>query len=118
MAIDVITRDATVQGPVIVEMTDRSGAHVELTLAIGKLQPIHHAFAFSEGTLKLPVEGLKHGTYACTLIVQAFKHKTAPNRMYDDLVRINGKRVATCQGDIPADQTNDSGFGDFTLTVN
>jgi hypothetical protein len=117
VTIIVNTQNVTTQAPVQADMTDASGAHVELTLLVGNLPPIRHAFAFTEGTVSIPLDGLKPGTHKCTLIVHAFKHKLSLNRMYDVNVTINGIVAATAKGNIPQPRTNDVGFGDFTLTV-
>jgi hypothetical protein len=115
--ITVNVQDRTVKSPVAVEMTDSSGAHVELTLLLGNLPPIRHAFAFTEGTISVPLPGLKPGKYSCTFFIQVLKHKVTPNRMYDAVLTVNGGEAASAKGNIPKDRTNDIGFGDFELTV-
>jgi hypothetical protein len=117
VVIAVNTQNVTVQSPVQVEMIDASGAHVELTLLVGNLPPIRHAFDFTEGTVIIPLKGLAKGKHKCTLIVHAFKHKLSMNRMYDVTVSANGKFVAGAKGNIPVGRSNDVGFGDFLLTV-
>lgn len=117
MTIVVNTHNVTAALPVRAELTDASGAHVELTLLVGNLPPIRHAFAFTEGMVSVPLQDLKAGTHKCTLIVHAFKHKLSPNRMFDVNVTLNGQVAATARGNIPQPRTNDVGFGDFTLTV-
>jgi hypothetical protein len=117
MTITVVTHSVNTQSPVQAELTDASGAHVELTLLVGNLPPIRHAFDFTEGTVAVQLTGLKTGNHKCTLIVHAFKHKLSPNRMYDVSVAINGSVVAAAQGSIPSIRNNDVGFGDFVLTL-
>jgi hypothetical protein len=117
MTITVNTQPISAQSPLQVEMTDASGAHVELTLLVGNLPPIRHAFDFTEGTITVPLDGLKKGAQPCTLIVHAFKHKLSLNRMYDVSVGINGSAAAAAHGNIPSGRGNDVGFGDFVLTV-
>ena len=117
MDITVNTQNVTTQSPVQVEMTDKSGAHVELTLLVGNLPPIRHAFDFTEGTVAIPLTGLKRGKHKSTLIVQAFKHKHSLNRMYDVSVSFNGSVAASANGNIPSSRTNAVGVGDFLLTV-
>ncbi len=117
MTITVTTQNITAKPPILVEMTDASGAHVELTLLVGNLPPIRHAFDFTEGTVTVPLVGLKKGKHKCTLIVHAFKHKLSLNRMYDVSVGVNGSVAASAKGNIPSIRTNDVGFGDFVLTI-
>ena len=75
-----------------------------------------HATA-TEGTVTVPLVGLKKGKHKCTLIVHAFKHKLSLNRMYDVSVGVNGSVAASAKGNIPSSRSNDVGFGDFVLTV-
>jgi hypothetical protein len=117
MTITVNTSNVAATKQVRLEMTDASGAHVELMLAIGNLPPIRHAFDFSEGTVVVPLGGLAKGTHRCTLFVTALKHKLSLNRMYDVTAAINGSVAAAAKGRIPSGRGNDTGFGDFTLTV-
>ena len=117
MAIVVTTQNIAAASPVQLEMLDRSGAHVELTVLIGNLPPIRHAFDFTEGTVSVPLQDLKKGRHRCTVIVHAFKHRLSLNRMYDVGVGISGQVAASAQGNIPAARGNDVGFGDFVLTV-
>lgn len=117
MNIAVDTQDVSAQAPLQLEMTDASGAHVELTVLAGNLPPIRHAFDFTEGTVTVPLTGLRKGKHTCTLIVHAFKHKLSLNRMYDVSVGINGSAAASARGNIPSARSNDVGFGDFVLTV-
>ena len=98
-------------------MTDGSGSHVELILLIGTLQPIRHAFAFTEGTITIPLPDLKLWKYTCTFVVQALKTKATPNRMYSVALDINSTTVALCKGNIAQDRSNDFAFADFELTV-
>lgn len=115
MTIAVSTNDPTVNKPVTFEMTDSSGAHVELTVSIEGLPPIAHAFAFNEGTITTRVP-MKAGKYKCTFVIQAYKYK-ALNGMYESRLTVNGQAAADAKGAIPDGRTNDVGFGDFTLTV-
>lgn len=117
MTIVVNTQNVSVPLPVQVEMLDRSGAHVELTVLVGNLPPIRHAFDFTEGVVTVPLPKLKKGKHRCTLIVHAFKHKLSLNRMYDVGVGISGQVAASAKGNIPSGRNNDVGFGDFVLTV-
>jgi hypothetical protein len=117
MTITIQAHDIVAQLPISVAMTDSSGSHVELILLIGTLEPIRHAFAFTEGTITIPLPDLKPGKYKCTFVVQAFKTKATPNRMYNVALDINGSSVARCKGNIPQDRSNDFGFADFELTV-
>jgi hypothetical protein len=117
MAIKVTTHNVTAQPKVQVEMTDASGAHVELVLLAGKLPPLRHAFDFTAGTVILSLDDLARGKHKCTLIVQAFKHMHSLNRSYKVSVRINGSPAAEAKGNIPSGRSNDVGFGDFVLTV-
>jgi hypothetical protein len=117
MTITVNTRNLAAPSPVQADMTDASGAHVELTLLVGNLPPIRHAFAFREGTVGVPLSSLPKGKHKCTLIVHAFKHKFSLNRMYDVAVAFNGSVAAAAKGKIPANRSNDVGFGDFVLTI-
>jgi hypothetical protein len=117
MTITVTTQNIAGQPPALVEMADASGAHVELTLLVGNLPPIRHAFDFTEGTVTVPLGGLKKGKHKCTLIVHAFKHKLSLNRMYDVSVGVNGSVAASAKGNIPSIRSNDVGFGDFVLTI-
>jgi hypothetical protein len=117
MDITVNTQNVTTPSPVQVEMTDKSGAHVELTLLVGNLPPIRHAFDFTEGTVTIPLTGLKKGKHKSTLIVQVFKHKHSLNRMYDVSISFNGSVAASANGNIPSNRTNADGVGDFLLTV-
>ena len=117
MTITVNAHDIVAQRPIEVSMTDSSGSHVELILLIGMLPPIRHAFAFTEGTITVPLPDLKPGIYKCTFVVQALKTKATPNRMYNVALDVNGHSIARCQGEIPSDRNNDFGFGDFKLTV-
>jgi hypothetical protein len=117
MTIQVDTQNTSVNAPVQLELIDSSGAHVEVTVLVGNLPPVRHAFDFTEGTVTIPLTDLGRGSHACTVVVQAFKHKFSLNRMYSVLVGINGEMVVMADGDIPAERSNDVGFGDFTLTV-
>jgi hypothetical protein len=117
MTITVNTQNVNAHSPTQVELTDSSGAHVELTLLVGNLPPIRHAFDFTEGTVTVPLTGLKKGKHKCTLIVHAFKHKLSLNRMYEVSVGVNGSVGASAKGTIPSSRSNDVGFGDFVLTV-
>jgi hypothetical protein len=117
MTITVHTSNVSTTRPARLEMIDASGAHVELMLAIGNLPPIRHAFDFSEGTVVVPLGSLAKGTHRCTLFVTGLKHKLSLNRMYAVTVAINGSVAAAANGRIPSGRGNDTGFGDFTLTV-
>jgi hypothetical protein len=117
MTISVNVQNVTAQKPVQAQLTDASGAHVELTLLVGNLPPIRHAFAFTEGTITVPLTGLQKGKHKCTLIVHAFRHKLSLNRMYDVSIDINGTIAAAAKGAVPAGRGNDVGFGDFVLTL-
>lgn len=111
-------QDATVKKSDEIMLTDRSGAHVELTLLIGREPPIRHAFAFSAGVVTLPLpETLKAGKHRCSLVAMAFRHKHVQNRHFDFSCDVGGTKVAAAEGDIPKDRTNDVGIGDFVLTV-
>lgn len=117
MAITVQVQDAAVSHPVVLKLTDRSGAHVELTLLIGNEPPISHAFAFTEGTVTVPLPKLKVGKHRCTLVVQAFKHKQVLNREYDVACAVGQRVVASAQGKIASGSKFDVGAGDFVLDV-
>jgi hypothetical protein len=117
MTITVNTQNVTAPAPVVLELNDASGAHVELTVLVGNLPPMRHAFAFTEGTVTLPLDGLKKGNHKSTLIVHAFKHKHSVNRMFKVSLSVNGGVAATASGNIPAARNNDVGFGDFVITV-
>lgn len=117
MTITVNTTSIKASAPAQAEMSDASGAHVEVTLLAGNLPPIRHAFDFTEGTVTVPLKELRKGKHKCTLIVHAFKHKLSLNRMYDVSVSVNGAIVAAAKGNIPSGRGNDVGFGDFFLTL-
>lgn len=117
MTITVKTTDVATPSPIQVQMTDASGAHVELVLLVGNQMPIRHAFDFTEGTITVPLPRMKKGDHACTLIVLALTHKDNLNGMYDVAVAINGVEAATAQGHIAQGRGNDFGRGDFVLTV-
>ena len=114
MSISVETQDASVIEPVQLELINSSGANVEVFVFIGDLPAVRHAFDFKQSTVTKPLPGLAPGVHATTVIVRAIKNL---NRMYSVIVSINGGIVAVADGDIPADRGNDSGTGDFTLTV-
>lgn len=117
MTIIVKTNDVATPSPVQVEMTDASGAHVELVLLVGNQMPIRHAFDFTEGSISVPLPRLKKGDHKCTLIVLALTHKDNLNGMYDVSLNVNGVQAAEAKGRIPAGRGNDFGRGDFVLTV-
>ena len=116
MAIAVATTNVSTSAPVAAEMTDASGADVELFLFVGDLPPIHQAFSVTTGTASVPLD-LPLGKHKCALVVTAFRHKNNMNRMYKVQVNVNGSLVAKAKGNIPASRTNDTGSGDFTITV-
>lgn len=117
MTINVKTNDLSTASPVRVEMTDASGAHVELVLLVGGQMPIRHAFDFTEGSISVPLHRLKKGDHKCTLIVLALTHKDNLNGMYDVSLSVNGVPAADAKGKIPQGRGNDFGRGDFVLTV-
>lgn len=117
MTIIVNTQDVTAKPKVMAEMTDQSGAHVELVLLAGDLPPIRHAFDFTEGTVSVPLSELSKGKHKCTLIVHAFKHRHSLSRVYDVALSVNGSTAAVAKGSIPSSRTSDVGFGDFVLTI-
>ena len=115
MTITVQTQNTTITGPVDATLSDRSGAHVVLTLVAGGQALVSHAFSDTQGELQVPLD-LPSGTYKCTFVVQAFEHK-AVNKRYQCGLALNGKAAASAKGTIPKSRTNDIGFGDFTLVV-
>ncbi|MFT3954461.1 MAG: hypothetical protein QM722_08750 [Piscinibacter sp.] len=117
MTITVKTTAVDTTSPVEVEMTDASGAHVELVLLVGNQMPIRHAFDFTEGSIRVPLPRMKKGDHKCTLIVLALTHKDNLNGMYDVSLSMNGVAAAEAKGKIPQGRGNDFGRGDFVLTV-
>jgi len=117
MTITVKTSAVSTPSPVQVEMTDASGAHVELVLLVGNQMPIRHAFDFTEGSISVPLHRMKKGNHKCTLIVLALTHKDNLNGMYDVSLSVNGVLAAEARGRIPQGRGNDFGRGDFVLTV-
>lgn len=117
MAINVRTENVSTPSPVRVEMTDASGAHVELVLLVGDQKPIRHAFDSTEGTISAPLHRLRRGDHPCTLVVLALTHKDNPNGRYEVSVKVNGQPAAFANGKIPAGRGNDTGRGDFVLSV-
>jgi hypothetical protein len=117
MTITVKTTNASTPSPIQVEMSDASGAHVELVLLVGGQMPIRHAFDFTEGSISVPLHRLKKGDHPCTLIVLALTHKDNLNGMYDVALSVNGVLAAEAKGRIPQGRGNDFGRGDFVLTV-
>jgi hypothetical protein len=114
MGITVETHDASVVEPAQLELINSSGANVEVFVFIADRPAVRHAFDFSEDTVTKPLPGLARGVHPTTVIVRAMKNL---NRMYSVIVGINGEIVAVADGNIPAERGNDSGSGDFTLTV-
>jgi hypothetical protein len=115
MTIVVGTTNIQASAPVEFALTDKSGAHVILTVSVEGQPPITHGFDFAEGTLVVPLD-LKRRSYRCTFVIQAFKHG-ALSGMFASALTVNGQLAASASGNIPAGRQNDVGFGDFTLVV-
>lgn len=108
------THDATLTGPVELEIISSSGANVEVFVFDGPKHLARHAFKFGEGPFVVGVPGMASGEHQITVFVLAL---TNLNRMYSVLVSFNHEIVAVADGNIPQADDSDSGSGTLTLTV-
>jgi hypothetical protein len=115
--IPVDTQDVAATRLVEVELTDASGAHVEVVLIVGNQTPIRHAFDFVTGTVLVPLPTLTKGQHSCTVFVLVIKQELTPNRMYDLAVSFNGATAAAARGKLSAGSNSGFGTGRFTLVV-
>lgn len=111
---NVETHNATITGPVELEIMSSSGANVEVFVFDGSKHLARHAFKFGEDTFVVDLPGMAVGQHPITVFVLAL---TNLNRMYSVLVSFNHEIVAVADGNIPEGGDNDSGSGTLTLTV-
>jgi hypothetical protein len=97
---------------VVFTLADLGGAHVSITLFIQGFPPIEHDESF-QGARDATVN-LAAGTYACKVLVAAFKFG-ALNAHYDTTVSANGTAIALTSGNVPTDEDSDIGFVKFDL---
>jgi len=95
-------------------LDDRGGALVSITLSIKGFPPIEHEKTH-RGPKKEPLT-MPAGTYACKILVAAFKYG-ALNARYDTTVTANGSLIASTKGDIPKAEESAMEYEKFRLVV-
>ena len=111
---DMETHNATVTGPVELEIISSSGANVEVFVFDGSELLARHAFKFGAGSFVVGLPGIAAGQHPITVFMVALRNL---NRMYSVLVSFNHEVVAVADGDIPQGGDSDFGSGSLTLTV-